>query len=89
LDEGELDSLYERLTLEDEEKFVSEKTQEYLAFFDDVVPAQSKGDEAVDRYLANEDNKETMEKNNEVEKIIHQLSSVPENIITLSYAGGL
>ncbi|CAG8721238.1 11481_t:CDS:2, partial [Funneliformis caledonium] len=84
LDEGELDSLYERLILEDEEKFISEKTHEYLAFFDDIVPAQSKGDEAVDSYLVNESNNETIEENNEVEKIVHQLGSVPEKYHYLS-----
>jgi hypothetical protein len=63
--------------LEDEENFISEKTHEYIAFFDEIVPAQLKGDEAVDSYLVDEDNKETMEKNSEVEKILHQLGSVP------------
>ncbi|CAG8574694.1 6033_t:CDS:2, partial [Funneliformis mosseae] len=84
LNEGELDSLYERLILEDEEKFISEKTHEYLAFFDYIVPAQSKGDEAVDSYLVNKSNNETIEENNEVEKIVHQLSSVPEKYYYLS-----
>ncbi|CAG8626267.1 1127_t:CDS:1, partial [Scutellospora calospora] len=84
LDEGELDSLHERLTLEDEEKFISEKTQEYLAFFDDIVPAQSKGDEAVDSYLVDDDDYKTIEKNSEVEKIVHQLGSVSEKYHYLS-----
>ncbi|CAI2184048.1 6230_t:CDS:2, partial [Funneliformis geosporum] len=73
--QGELDSLYERLILEDEEKFISEKTHEYLAFFDDIVPAQSKGDKAVNSYLVDEGNNETIEENSEVEKIVHQLGS--------------
>ncbi|CAG8544188.1 10635_t:CDS:2 [Funneliformis mosseae] len=84
LDEGELDSLYERLILEDEEKFISEKTHEYLAFFDDIVPAQLKEDKAVYSYLVNESNNETIEENNEVEKIVHQLGSVPEKYHYLS-----
>ncbi|CAG8530238.1 16108_t:CDS:1 [Acaulospora colombiana] len=84
LDESELDSLYERLTLEDEEKFISEKTHEYLAFFDDIVPAQSKGDEAVDSYLVDEDDYKTIEKNSEMEKIVHQLGSVSEKYHYLS-----
>ncbi|RIB13493.1 hypothetical protein C2G38_2040932 [Gigaspora rosea] len=54
LDEGELSSLYKRLTLEDEETFISEKIQEYLTFFDDIVPTQSNGDKAVDSCLEDE-----------------------------------
>ncbi|KAF0475967.1 hypothetical protein F8M41_024480 [Gigaspora margarita] len=70
LDEGELDLLYKRLTLEDEEKFISEKTHE--------------GDEAVDSYLVDENNNETIEKNSEIEKIVHQLDSVSKQYHYLS-----
>ncbi|CAG8786870.1 46542_t:CDS:2 [Gigaspora margarita] len=50
----------------------------------DIVPSQSEGDEAVDSYLVDENNNETIEKNSEMEKIVHQLDSVSEKYHYLS-----
>ncbi|CAB4375451.1 unnamed protein product [Rhizophagus irregularis] len=87
LDDAELNSLFERLKIDDEEKYLSQKAHDYLSLFDKILKAK---DEESEEEEENDESEEEVEIESidkfvaEMEKTFHSLNGVATKFRYLS-----
>ncbi|CAB4434671.1 unnamed protein product [Rhizophagus irregularis] len=88
LDNDELNSLFERLKIDDEEKYLSQKAHDYLSLFDKILKAKDEESEEEEENDESEEEVENIESIDklvaEMEKTFHSLNGVATKFRYLS-----